>query len=145
MRVTWASAFRERVFFSETGCWLWEGRTQNGYGRFGRTVSHRVTYEWLVGPVAKNIELDHLCRVRNCVNPTHLEPVTRTENGRRGQGACGKNHRKTQCPRGHKYDILLKDGRRSCRTCAREHWRNMYKRRGTEILALQKERKRKCS
>ena len=62
-------------------CWLWTGETAtNGYGRAnidGRNQpAHRVAYEWLVGPVPDGLELDHLCAVRNCVNPVHLEPVT---------------------------------------------------------------------
>lgn len=73
------------------GCWEWTGATGRGYGRFrvggrngGRQVpAHRWLYEQMVCPVPDDLELDHLCRNRNCVNPAHLEPVTGSENLRR--------------------------------------------------------------
>lgn len=73
-----------------TPCWIW-GKNLNdrGYGLFvgasatGR-VAHRVIFERERGPVPAGLELDHLCRVRACVNPDHLEPVTHQENMRRG-------------------------------------------------------------
>jgi hypothetical protein len=69
-------------------CWLWTGGMNNcGYGQVtfrGRTHSaHRVVWELLIGPIAKGLQLDHLCHVRSCVNPDHLEPVTKSENMRR--------------------------------------------------------------
>jgi hypothetical protein len=71
------------------GCWYWmAGLFRGGYGqfRFGRnTRAHRVAYEALVGEIPAGLDLDHLCRVRHCVNPEHLEPVTRKENIRRGE------------------------------------------------------------
>lgn len=83
--------FMRYVAVSDDGCWLWSGQLTNGarggYGRFvfkhRRTVAHRVSYELFVGAVPEGLELDHLCRVRRCVNPAHLEPVTRAENSRR--------------------------------------------------------------
>lgn len=70
------------------GCWLWTGPLySNGYGEFnfdGRNRrAHRFAYDRLVGPIPDGLELDHLCRVRRCVNPAHLEPVTHEENVRR--------------------------------------------------------------
>lgn len=71
------------------GCWLWTGALNwDGYGCFnaGPEISssaHRFAYRLLVGPVPDGLELDHLCRTRNCVNPDHLEPVTHAENVRR--------------------------------------------------------------
>lgn len=79
-----------------SGCWLWTGaRNDSGYGRVGiggsRTGAvHRVAYELLIGPVPAALDLDHLCRVRHCFNPKHLEPVTRSENLRRGVGVGGR-------------------------------------------------------
>ena len=73
-----------------TNCWEWLGAIQgDGYGqakRSGRVVkAHRHIYETLVGPLAQNVQhLDHRCRVRRCVNPDHLEPVTPMDNIRRG-------------------------------------------------------------
>jgi hypothetical protein len=109
-------------------CWLFVGaRSEGGYGHFwnGRRVmpAHRWVWEHLVGPIADGLELDHLCRVRACVNPDHLEPVTPLENTRRSFG----NNRKTHCPQGHPYDgdnLAIEpraDGGRArrCQTCGR--------------------------
>lgn len=70
-------------------CWLWGGSVRaNGYGVFSfqaRTMlAHRYAYELLSGPIPTGLVIDHLCRVRNCVNPAHLEAVTQSENVRRG-------------------------------------------------------------
>lgn len=74
------------------GCWIWLGRINGfGYGELKcgerRLKAHRVSYEHHVGPIPEGLDLDHLCRVRPCVNPEHLEPVTRSENIRRGHRA----------------------------------------------------------
>jgi hypothetical protein len=73
----------------ETACWVWQWRIgPDGYGvvhvRRSPRQAHRVIYESHVGPIPAGLDLDHLCRVRACVNPAHLEPVTRAENIRRG-------------------------------------------------------------
>ena len=114
------------------GCWLWTAAENGrGYGLFswdGRTiVAHRYSYRTLVGPVPDGLDLDHLCRVRNCVNPKHLEPVTRRENLRRGIGwnlLAARQAAKTHCPQGHPYagDNLYVErntNRRVCRVCHR--------------------------
>lgn len=80
------------------GCWLYAGAIEhNGYGAImvdGRKKrkAHRVVYEALVGPIPAGLDLDHLCRARNCVRPAHMEPVTRSQNLRRGIGV-GKHGR----------------------------------------------------
>jgi hypothetical protein len=67
------------------GCWLWRGRiAPNGYGTIGKEYAHRVAYERARGPIPAGMELDHLCRVKACVNPDHLEVVTKSENAKRG-------------------------------------------------------------
>lgn len=88
--------------------------------------AHVVSYEVTVGPKPAGSDLDHLCRVRCCVNPEHLEPVSRSENCRRGETglAAGKKKKaKTHCPKGHSYEdaYIKKNGYRQCRTCALEH------------------------
>lgn len=72
----------------EKGCWRWTGRhTTLGYGQLhvgGRDyLAHRLMYERDRGPIPSGLELDHLCRVRDCVNPAHLEAVSHAENIRR--------------------------------------------------------------
>jgi HNH endonuclease len=69
-------------------CWLWTAsRLKNGYGCFrigGKTLgAHRVAYEIVVGPIPAGTDLDHLCSVKHCVNPAHLEVVTRAVNMKR--------------------------------------------------------------
>ena len=70
-------------------CWLWTGcTTSRGYGTFtngGKTTRvHRYAYEFCVGPIPDGQQIDHLCRVKHCVNPDHLEAVTDRVNTRRG-------------------------------------------------------------
>ena len=76
----------------DTPCWLWiGGQNGHGYGQVNRDgrlwQAHRWYWEQEHGPVPEGLELDHLCRNRACVRPDHLEPVTRTENTRRGAHA----------------------------------------------------------
>jgi hypothetical protein len=92
-----------------SGCWLWAGAIGGrGYGMSWNVrisdYAHRMTFLALAGEIAKGLELDHLCRVRSCCNPAHLEPVTRLENVRRGMAG---DHRRitcanmTHCKNGH--------------------------------------------
>jgi hypothetical protein len=98
-----------------SGCWLW-GRSWNseGYGQVfwrGRMrAAHRVGYIITKGDPGV-LDLDHLCRVRACVNPNHLEPVTARVNTIGGVrfGRNTHNGQKTHCPRGHLYDIARDD------------------------------------
>jgi hypothetical protein len=108
-------------------CWLWLGPpNSDGYGHIGEGPHkgrllkvHRVTYELLVGPIPEGLELDHLCRVRLCVNPVHLEAVTNRENMLRGVGVCALNARKTHCKHGHEFTpentYRVKNGGRACK------------------------------
>ena len=114
------------------GCWLWSGADNgNGYGTVyvnGRkTYAHRVSYEMAHGPIPVGLQIDHLCRVRNCVRPEHLEVVTPRENNLRGESPAAQQSRRTHCPQGHAYDEtntwVSKTGHRSCRTCTTERSR----------------------
>ena len=102
-------------------CWIWTGALASGYGRFylnGQLrPAHRVAYETLVGSIPRGLDLDHLCRVRSCVNPDHLEPVTRAENLRRGYlfPIAMLNLAKERCPHGHLY--TFRRSRRWCDDC----------------------------
>ena len=116
-----------------TGCWEWDGgKNENGYGHFwwdGKTRRvHRVAYKQLVGEIPNGLVLDHLCRNRVCVRPTHLEAVTLKKNVERGGNA---NRDKTHCPHGHFLDGKTKYGSRYCKTCARK----CSARRRTELRA----------
>ena len=79
--------------------------------------------------------MDHLCCVRDCVNPDHLEPVTQAENNRR---MLHWNTKKDQCPRGHDYDGVAyrRNGSpfRFCKECARETKRRYKARKKAERL-----------
>jgi len=107
------------------GCWLWAGSTNaDGYptiwgGQKPRSA-HKVIYEATIGPVADGLVLDHLCRVRICVRPLHLEPITQRENllRRDWRWRC----KRTKCVRGHDmaHAIVTPTMGRLCRVCARE-------------------------
>lgn len=108
-------------------CWPWiGGHDSGGYGSFGEapgkpTRAHRFSYELLVGPIPDGLVIDHLCRNRGCVNPTHLEPVTNEENLRRSP-IRGKKPLKTHCAQGHPFDeenTYYSAKQRVCRTCSR--------------------------
>ncbi len=120
-----------------SGCWLWMGRcSPKGYGQISGTdqmmrPAHCVAYELFKGPIPEGTEIDHLCRVRCCVNPQHLEAVTHRENVLRIQ-------RPSHCPSGHLYDerntrFFRSNARpgpaRSCRACATANMRKWRARR----------------
>lgn len=127
-------------------CWVWMGsRSQPGYGTLkigGRNgkprLAHRLAYEWLVGPIPEGLVIDHLCRVRACVNPAHMEPVTTLVNSRRGVSFMGS---KTHCPRGHEYAgqnlSLSRTGKRECRECMRRRSREFRARKRVMLAAGQ--------
>lgn len=116
----------------ENGCWIWTGsRYRDGYGSFtldGRSAyTHRIMYMIFIGEIAKGMHTDHLCRVRECCNPEHLEIVTARENLMRSPVApAALNAAKTHCKRGHELsgDNVRVDrrGGRACRACAREKY-----------------------
>ncbi len=123
MRTPAAERVRARVV-TIGECWLFQGATgANGYGVVntyeGTRLAHRVMWEAEHGPVPNGLELDHLCRVRACVNPAHLEPVSRKENVARGMWRPGIR-RVSHCKHGHQYTIENSwywRTKRYCRTC----------------------------
>lgn len=122
--------FHAKTRADDTGaCILWVGaRTKQGYGNMrlgGRTgrneTAHRLAYEHWVGPVPDGLQLDHLCRHRSCVNPTHLEPVTRRVNILRGESPMARQARRTHCIHDHEFTpantYIDPLGKRKCRAC----------------------------
>lgn len=117
-----------------TGCWMWLGTNWKGYGQTCRNgkkeKAYRASYELYVGAIPPGLTIDHLCRTPLCVNPSHLEPVTRTENALRQ----GEHTRKTvtHCSRGHEYteeNTHLHGPNRSfraCKECRRANQRASY-------------------
>lgn len=119
-------------------CWLWTAATRNGYGWFRsdtgkNTGAHRWSYEYHVGPIPEGLVIDHLCRVRHCVNPAHLEPVTPLENTRRGFSPSQLHRVKTHCYQGHPFSpsntFISSEGWRVCLTCRRASDRIRQRRR----------------
>jgi hypothetical protein len=122
-----------------TPCWIYRKKpTERGYCQMrmpdgSQPTAHRAFYMELVGPIPDGLTIDHLCKVRNCVNPDHLEPVSRGENTLRGNSPHAQNARKTHCLNGHLYDeqntYITPRGERACRACHRM-WKALRRRGG---------------
>lgn len=119
-----------KVEVTDDGCWNWlMSMKPNGYGQWSGArnrgmsgLAHRAVYSIAIGPVAADLDIDHLCRNRRCVNPTHLEPVTRRENLLRSPLFNQWRTHLTHCKHGHELagDNLYLDprnGNRNCKTC----------------------------
>lgn len=119
-------------------CWIWTSSLDTkGYGNFtvhGKSHrAHRWSYEDTIGPIPDELDLDHLCRVITCVNPSHLDPVTRGDNRRRGVEAMLARRGNT-CANGHVWTpentyVNPVTGYRFCRQCGRDAVRRYNARR----------------
>ena len=134
--------FWGKVIKTDT-CWEWTDYTgYNGYGKLRvqgqMRKAHRLAYEFCIGPIPEGLTLDHLCRNRKCVNPSHLEPVTYQQNILRGEGRAAAQARRTHCPRGHPYDLFNTykgpDGRRHCRVCLSAEGRRRTRQEKRELV-----------
>ncbi len=114
--------FFSKIELEESGCWLWRAaKNTDCYGVFFGISAHRASHLWFVGPIPDGWQVDHLCRHRWCVNPAHLEAVTRSENVLRANAAVGF------CKHGHPWtpeNVRLwktNGGRRTaqCAACSR--------------------------
>lgn len=118
----------------DTPCDLWQGyKDRHGYARKGQGLGHRVVYEARFGPIPPGLELDHLCKNKNCINPLHLEPVTRLENMRRRYATY------THCKNGHEYTpentYRRANGNRDCRACINARARKYRQPKAKEVPA----------
>lgn len=136
-----SSRFEDSITRNPDGCWIWvRACDEKGYPLFRVEVAagkrrslgaHRWAYEHFVGAIPAGLEIDHLCGVRACVNPAHMEPVTHQENVRRI-----KRTYKTECIHGHprteaNYDPV----RRACRVCERIRSREFIRRKRAALAA----------
>jgi hypothetical protein len=132
----WRFVRKDGPLWNGTPCWPWiGGKDRTGYGRFAvskrpyvQTAASRFAYELLVGPIPEGFDIDHLCRNRICVNPQHLEPVTRQENILRGAHSALRV--RTHCRRGHPLtpDTIKfrENGWVRCKECDNSNARQRY-------------------
>jgi len=117
--------FNSYIFYDFNGCWRWTNSLQDGYGSFWirnkNFRAHVFSYLVFVGNIPDNLVVDHLCRVRDCVNPKHLDLKTVKENILCGVGIAAVNKQKTECVNGHEFTedntYITSQNHRHCITC----------------------------
>ena len=121
-----------------TGCWFWTGTVANhGYGYIKingkNTMAHRFSWELHNGPIPDGLVIDHLCRVRSCVNPAHLRVVTFKENVLCGTAPTALNAAKTKCGKCGGSFITVGTNKRDCLMCKRRRQlKSWHKRKGRD-------------
>ncbi len=118
----------ERTVRDKNNCWNWTGSKTGGYGNIqwgGKPLrAHRLSYLDFYGELDETLVIDHICKNTACVNPTHLEQVTQTENILRGNAPSSKNKTKTHCKFGHtlnKDNIRYEGTSRRCLVCKKKY------------------------
>lgn len=130
-------AFVAKIDFLDglDACWEWCGHIkENGYGQFQadgqHCYAHRFAYEFYVGPIDVDLTVDHKCKNRKCVRPSHLQLLTRAENTLAGDSPLAINARRTKCVNGHILDddnvYMTSKGERKCRYCSKLRDRRRY-------------------
>ncbi len=120
----------------EAPCWLFQGAKRKGYG-YMRVKSygwgaHRYMWTMMRGPIPEGMHVHHLCRVRHCVNPQHMELVTPHDHCYKPDSLAGRFAIRTHCVNGHEFTVantLLYRGYRCCRQCHRERELKRYHQR----------------
>lgn len=124
---------------TESGCWIWmRGLDKDGYGSMKVRQKchkvHRLSYETFVGSIPNGAEIDHLCFVRCCINPHHLEPVDRTTHITRSRWVLSN---RTHCKHGHNLtlpnSLCRAAGQNRCRLCVNDAQKRRYHRRRAAI------------
>lgn len=133
------------ILAEETGCWMWTGPLdKGGYGAFQighnprlEKLAHRAAWKVYRGEIPPKMCIDHICRVRSCVNPDHMRLVTRAQNTMENSlSVQARNAAKTHCSKGHPFsgaNLVIRNytGRpeRECRTCKQAAGRRKHLRR----------------
>jgi len=123
----WMQRFNSKYIILPNGCWEWQAQIHplTGYAMFWQNgkgvLAHRFSYGFFNGVIPEKLTVDHLCKNRKCVNPAHLDLVTRVENVLRSNNKIAHNKENTHCPLGHEYNhtntYFTKQGYRHCRKC----------------------------
>jgi len=125
--------------YARKRCWIWTAN-ENGHGygvmrfRNKRIYAHMLSFLIHKGEIPDGKEIDHICRTRNCVRPSHLRAVTHRENMLSGNTIVAIQAARTHCPKGHPLsgdNLYLHKGKRGCLICRRQQARdfNAEKRR----------------
>lgn len=137
----WLDDPLSKLSISAEECWRWDRPLLGGYGIInngsGKQIkAHRFAYELLREKIPDSLVIDHLCRNRGCVNPSHMQVVRDGTNTLRGNGPPAQNARKTHCKNGHELSgenlhISAPYGRqrRNCVICMKRRARDAYLRK----------------